>query len=294
MKLLVHITILPALTCLVMSAGCNTDQLWGDRQKVEGPVTELDSPEGIELPDIQIADATEVDLVEDTLMHRAMYHRHLKALHEYYREHGYEQKRRWAEAELRAVERIQPFRYLLTAEVPAEKLKPTESIAAADSMYERARELMREGGHGVPALYREEIMLKARALFVDLIRTYPSSDKIDDAAFYCGEIHKEYLKDQEPIAVQWYERAYTWDPDTPHPARFQAAVTYDYRLHDRARALELYRQVIDLENRNKSNVSYAVMRIDELTRSGQAAAESEERKAVPTAAESPAPIEPRG
>jgi hypothetical protein len=108
-------------------------------------------------------------------------------------------------------------------------------------------------------------MLQALDVFVDLIRRYPSSNKIDDAAFWCGEIHKEYLKDQEPIAVRWYERAYTWDPDTPHPARFQAAVTYDFRLHDRARALELYRRVVDTETANKSNVSFAVTRIHQLT-----------------------------
>jgi hypothetical protein len=289
MKPNIRMLVLPAMAVLLVSAGCNTDMLWADRQEVDGPVTDLDSPEGIELPDIQIADANEVDLAEQLLMHRAMYHRTLRALRDYYRDHGYEQKRRWAEEELRGVERIQPFRYLLSAEVPADDLKPIESIASADAMYAKGQELMRKGGHGLPALYRQETMLQALNTFVDLIRKYPSSDKIDDAAFWCGEIHKEYLEDQAPIAVKWYERSFTWDPNTPHPARFQAAVTYDFRMHDRARALELYRQVIEEEDGNKSNVSFAVTRIDQLTEGGptvslDTAGRTDDVVAVPTAA----------
>ena len=118
-----------------------------------------------------------------------------------------------------------------------------------------------------------------------MIRRYPSSDKIDDAAFYCGEIHKEYLKDQEPIAVRWYERAFTWNPQTPHPARFQAAVTYDFRMHERARALELYHGVLDVETENKSNVAFASRRIYELTRAQTGEHPTQTEAAVPIPAE---------
>ena len=92
-----------------------------------------------------------------------------------------------------------------------------------------------------------------------------ASEKIDDAAFYCGEIHKEYLPGQELIAVKWYERAWEWNPDTTHPARFQAAVVYDYSLHDRDRALELYQHVVAHETNDKNNVRFASRRIRELT-----------------------------
>ncbi len=280
------------IACTTLGIACNTDPLRTDNQRVDGPVTNLDAPEGIEVPDIQIADANEVDLVEQLLMHRAMYHRTLSALHNFYRDRGYEQKRRWAQQEMRDVERIQPFRYLLDAEVPAHDLRPVDSVAAADALYDRGLKLMKEGGHGVPALYSREKMLQALKVFVQLIREHPSSDKIDDAAFYCGEIHKEYLKDQEPIAVKWYERAFEWDPSTPHPARFQAAVTYDFRLHDRARALELYRRVLEEELDNKSNVSFSVTRIDQLTRGGPTVAldappPAEDVAAIPTAATTP-------
>ncbi|MFQ5490541.1 MAG: tol-pal system YbgF family protein [Phycisphaerae bacterium] len=255
------------VVCLLLGSGCNTASLWADRQKVDGPTVDRYAPQVIDLPDIQLVGAKEVDLVEEVLTHRAMYHRTLRALRDYYAERGYEQKRRWADTELTALLKVQPFRYVLSAEVPQESLKPEESIAEADLLYEKGLALMKKGGHGVPALYRQDVMLEALGVFVDLVRRYPGSDKIDDAAFYCGEIHKEYLKDQEPLAVKWYKRSFSWDPSTPHPARFQAAVTYDFRMHDRAKALEMYRQVIDSETRNKSNVSFAVARVDQLTRS---------------------------
>ena len=125
------------------------------------------------------------------------------------------------------------------------------------------------GGHGVPAVYRKDRMVEAAEVFRQMIEEYPNSDKIADAAFYCGEIHKDYLPGQELIAVNWYERAWTWQSETTHPARFQAAVVYDYRLQDRDRALELYQTVVRNPLADKSNVRFAARRIRELTGADQ-------------------------
>jgi len=254
-----------ALFVLWGMAACNTDPVWEPRQKAEGPTTSLSNPEGVDVPDIQIADSREVDLVEQVLEYRALYHQSLKALQEFYRRGGDHTKGVWVASELADVERIKPFRYILAAEIPPEKLTPRDQIAEADALYERGLALLDEGGRRTPLLYRESKMRQSLAAFRELIEKYPSSDKIDDAAFFCGEIHKEYFKGEEPIAVKWYERAFTWDPETPHPARFQAAVIYDYRLHDRDRALELYQQVIQVETGDRTNVNFSVRRIGELT-----------------------------
>jgi len=254
-----------ALLLIIPMSACNTDPVWEPRQRVQAPTTTMENTEGIDLPDIKIADAKEVDLVEQLLHHRAMYHRYLTALQEFYRQHGYNHKRVWAEHELADVQRIKPFRYLLAAEIPSDRLVPRDSIGEADALYHRGMDLLDEGGHRTPFLYRENKMREALATFRELIEKHPTSDKIDDAAFYCGEIHKEYFKGEERLAVRWYERAFTWDPETPHPARFQAAVIYDYRLHDRDRALELYQQVLKVETENRSNVAFAIRRIDQLT-----------------------------
>ena len=250
-------------------AGCNVDPLWEDRQVPSGAV--LANPQGTNTAadpvDIVVANAQEVDLVEAVVKHRLAYHRSLSQLHAYYDQHGFAHKESWAAFELKGLKSVKAFRYLLDAEVPEAALRPDTSIEEADTLYEEGLALMKKGGHGVPALYREDLMIQAARVFRDLIEKYPQSDKIDDAAFMCGEIHKEYLPNQELLAVKWYERAWTWDPATPHPARFQAAVVYDYRLHDRDRALELYHDVLRHETSKGSNVRFATRRIHELTAS---------------------------
>src|SRR6185436_20706918 len=55
------------------------------------------------------------------------------------------------------------------------------------------------------------------------------------------------------------------DPQTPHPARFQCAVVYDFRKHDRSRAIELYHNVMENETNNSSNVRFSATRVEQLT-----------------------------
>jgi tetratricopeptide (TPR) repeat protein len=267
-------TLIPVGLCWLLTAlaGCNTDSFFAKEKTRTGPVTTMDSPDSrLGVPDVTVVSGTEYDLVEQVLTHRTGYHQSLVALRDYYRKRGYQNKLQWAEFELADVEKIKPFKYLLDAEIPAPWLQPKDSIGEADALYERGCDLMKKGGHGVPVFYSEDVMRDALKCFVELVQKYPSSDKIDDAAFGCGEIYKEYFKDQNEIAVKWYERAFTWDPQTPHPARFQAAVVYDYRLHDRARALELYHEVLKNETSNLSNARWASNRIDELTKGPQLA-----------------------
>ncbi len=262
----VSLAMLCSAAGLLSLCGCNTDPVWEPRQKVSRPpVTSFTNPDGVSVPDITITGAQEVDLVEQVLMYRASYHRSLSVLRDYYRDSGHDAKRTWAEAELSDLSKVKPYRYILADEVPPGRLEPQDSIAEADALYEIGVSLMKEGGHNVPFLYRDKKMRKALAAFREVIERFPTSDKIDDAAFYCGEIHKEYFDGEAPLAVRWYERAFLWDPETPHPARFQAATVYDLRLHDRDRALELYRGVLEFESENAANVNIAVRRIGELT-----------------------------
>src|SRR5690606_33263101 len=117
-------------------------------------------------------------------------------------------------------------------------------------------------------------MRQALARFKELIERYPTSDKIDDAAYYIGEIHKEYEKERDnTLALEWYKRAIQWDPNTPHPCRFRIATTYDYRLHERENALYWYQKVLEEESHFTMaddpdfalNTRYAQARIKELT-----------------------------
>jgi hypothetical protein len=256
---------------LFLLCSCNTGPMFKDRQGSQGPEVSPTALTGTGTDtsavgnDLALIEAEEVDLVEAVLNHRAMYHRALRQLRDYYERRGYATKLSWAEFELKGLSMVKPFRYLLDAEIPAESLRPVESIAEADKLYGEGVELMRRGGHGVPAIANQKMMVQAAGKFRALIEQYPRSDKIDDAAFYMGELHKEYFEDQELLAVKWYERAWTWNPGTPHPARFQAAVVYDYRLHDRARALELYHAVLEHETADEKNARFATRRIGELS-----------------------------
>ncbi len=249
--------------CLLLPAlsSCNTDALFRDPAEPFGPVVAWPKAGPIEDPDVR-----EVDIVESLVGHRNEYHRTLASLGRLYAERGNEPKRRMVEDERAGLDRVLTFKYMLDAEIPPASLTSTEQIDEADRLYIRGYDLLRRGGHGIPALYREELMIKALKTFKTLIEQYPTSDKIDDAAFYCGEIHSGYLPDQELIAVRWYERAWQWDPQTPHPARFRAARLYDLRLQDRARALELYHAVTHHEAMNTAHVRVATGRIQQLSR----------------------------
>lgn len=255
---------------IALLGGCKTDNLSSSPSAREGenaPVTRLESPEGMDLPNISTVNRTEVDLVEEMIRHRAMYARHLRVLVRFYSEHGNEEKANWARRELRDLQHVKPYQYLDDAIVPMSTLRPVESIAEADRLYQEGLDLMKKGGHGVPGLYNQETMKLALAKFNELVDRYPRSDKIDDAAFYIGEIHKEYFEELDnSIAVKWYKSAIEWNPDLPYPARFQMAVVYDYRMHDREQALFWYQQVLEQEpDIEKTNTMFANNRIRELT-----------------------------
>ena len=59
------------LSAVFVTVGCNTEMRWDDGQTKDGLTTRMDRPEGVDVPDIQVADAKEVDIVEDLLQHRA-------------------------------------------------------------------------------------------------------------------------------------------------------------------------------------------------------------------------------
>lgn len=262
-----RIVTLWALTCVTMVLGCRTDAV-GRRSPVGGaPLTAMESVEIARQSETSLARAGEVDLVEQLIEYRTRYSRSLKQLGSYYRQHGYAEKLLWTQSELEDVGRIRAYHYLYSSDIPRLSLEARVQDAEADALYEKAMALATQAGHGTPVFYNQEKMGEALALFKQLIEQYPTCDKIDDAAFHCGEILKEYFKNQDSVAVQWYERAWTWDAATPHPARFQAAVVCDYRLHDRKRALELYRAAIAAEP-SRSNKHFALARIKELTETG--------------------------
>jgi tetratricopeptide (TPR) repeat protein len=185
--------------------------------------------------------ADEIDLVEGLSAQRQAYRDSLEKLIKYYSASGNNRNLNWARTELNALDRIPQYRYVVEAWVLPADLKATERIQAADDLYAKAVETETKAGV-LPVLKDEEGLRAALTLYNRLLREYPTSDKIDDAAFRMGGIH-EYFRDYQ-IALSFYQRAYQWDPATPYPARFKAAAILDGKLHRRAEALRLYQEAL--------------------------------------------------
>lgn len=215
-----------------------------------------------------VSSADEVDLVEQMAAHRVAYRRSLELLTQHYAASGDNKKLGWAEEELRALNRMPQYTYIVGAEVVPADLKATTRIAAADELFADAKETQRQA-EPIGILKDHEGLRMALAMYNRLIREYPTSDKIDDAAFQAADIY-EYFDNYE-TALLYYKRSYQWEPNTPYPARFRAASLLDKRLRRRDEALELYQEAVLREGADFEEWRvYGEKRIRELSRSGDA------------------------
>lgn len=211
------------------------------------------------------------DQVENMMMTRQAHIESLVDLETAYLKTGDTVKANWARRQRELFEkRVEVYPYLTenTQEYHVD-VSPEESIPEADAMYDDAVKLYDEVKL-IPAVGAlegtKDKARKALNTFKTILVQFPKSDKVDDCAFYCGAIYKEYLRDDDPdneLAVRYYRWAFTLNPEIPHPARFHCAVVLDYRRHERDKALELYHQV--LEESNDSNARWAATRIEQLT-----------------------------
>jgi tetratricopeptide (TPR) repeat protein len=194
---------------------------------------------------VNIDKAGETDFVEQIAVNRQAYRRGLELLIKYYTKTGNNMKFKWAKEELAGLDSIPQYKYIVEAESAGANLRASVSIPEADDLYKDALQLEKKAN--VLFIGKNNDLLRlALDKYDRLIKQYPSSDKIDDAAYEAGEIY-EYFQDYS-IALLYYERAYQWDPDTTHPARFRSARILD-KLHRNAEALELYRQAIKTEGK---------------------------------------------
>jgi len=204
-------------------------------------------------PVVNIAEASETDIIEQTAVSRQTYRQCLELLVGYYIRTGNNMKLRWAEKELRALNAIPQYNYIIEASVASPNLKASISIPEADGLYKDALQFEKKAGL-LPVFKNESLLRLALDKYNQLIKKYPTSNKIGDAAYRAGGIY-EYFKDYS-IAVLYYKRAYQWDPMTSHPARFRAAYILDRRLARRAEALKLYEEAIETEGRYEKHLTW--------------------------------------
>jgi len=219
----------------------------------------------------KVADAGETDIIEQMAINRRAYRAGIQMLVEHYTDTGNNMKLRWAQKELEAIDAMPQYDYIIEAALAGPNLKAKTAVAEASNLYGQAVQLEKEAKRLV--VVKDEPLLRlALNKYNQLIKKYPSSDKIDDAAYRAGTIY-EYFKDYS-IAVLYYERAHQWDKDTPYPVIFKAAFVLDRKLHRRAEALELYRQAFQRKMMSEKQREFAVKRIAELTKSYEALKES--------------------
>lgn len=216
-------------------------------------------------PTLELAEAGELDLVEQMAMNRQAYRQGLELLADFYRKRGNEMKLSWAEKELEALNSMPQYRYVIQAEVAGPQLSASRSIPDADNLYKDAVETYNDAKLLVFA--DNQKLRIALDKFNRLISQYPASDKIDDAAYYAGEVYRHF-RDWN-IALLYYKRAFQWDSQTPYPARYRAARILDFQLHERDEALELYREAVEKESRYYEYIETAQKRIAELTKSDE-------------------------
>ncbi len=207
----------------------------------------------------------EADIVEQISINRQAYRQGLDSLIRYYKRTGNSMKVGWAKNELKKLDNMPQYNYIIEAIVAGPSLRASDSIAEAELMYLEASSAERKSKK-LGIFTNDDELRGALDKYNQLIKRYPSSDRIDDAAYRAAAIF-EHFKDYT-IAVLYYQRTYQWDSDTVHPARFKAAYILDRHLRRRAEALEIYKEAVKEEGLSENYREFAENRIDELTGGG--------------------------
>ncbi len=267
MRQFARVAPLAASTALWLCAvGCDSFGKKKEQEPVEPPVMGRSEEEtALARAQLPMSNAGEVELVESAQRYRQQYRQSLESLLAYYRRLGYYEKGNWAKKEIRELEDVTRYHYLGDPIASSPKYAPKENVGSADELYAQARKLHEEAtGIGGMLVGGKKKLAQALSLYRQIIDDHPTSDKIDDAAFYAGEIYGSDTYGEHTMALNFYQRCLKWNPNTNHPVRFRMAVLYDYQLQDREKALALYKEVVDL-GKNRSNVRFSQDRIRQIT-----------------------------
>jgi len=251
-----------ALTLVVFAlVGCDENIKKGERYMVDPSIRETVETTGLLVPM-----AGEIDLVETLAGYRNSYRSSIVNLMEYYRSAGNNTKYLWAKSELKSLDSMEQYRYVTLGDTATATLKANNIIPAADVLYADGMALYGDAKTLVIVSDAGKLQQALRK-FDELIRKYPTSDKIDDAAYRSGKIY-QHFKDYE-IAVVYYQRTFQWNSETPYPVRYKSAYILDRKLNKRKEALVLYQMALEKEQRYIENMEDAQMRVKQLMTSDE-------------------------
>jgi hypothetical protein len=205
-----------------------------------------------------------LELVQKVMACRKEYKKSLEDLRVYYLKVNDIERKNWAEEELRQYHRIPKQAFILDLVVPPPTLQGHTNVTEANKMLTWAI-TFKDKGWGVEYTDNQR---RAEILLTDLLTKYPQSDKISDAAYYLGDIYESKAYKQYRLSAEFYVRCYQWNPKTHYDARMRAARLFDYEVKDRARAIELYKEVTTHEADPK-RIQEADKRLKELSGTGR-------------------------
>jgi hypothetical protein len=185
------------------------------------------------------AKSGDLELVQKLLAARREYQKTLEQLYVHYHQVNDKERERWARDELLSFHRISKNAFILDLDVPPPNLNGHANVPEANKLFTWA---MQYKDHGFGIDYADN-QRRAELLFQEILTKYPQSDKISDVAFMLGDIYESKAYKMEYRAVEYYHRCYQWNPKTSYDARMRAARIYDKKLNNRAKALELYKEV---------------------------------------------------
>jgi TolA-binding protein len=182
--------------------------------------------------------------VERLIAARREYQETLEALRAHYISTNDLERGRWAEEELKQFHRINKQAYILALDVPPPNLKPEYNIPEATELYRQALAYQNKASFGTDSVDNQ---IRAELLYQRILSKYPRSTMIDEAAYHLGDIYESRNYHQYQRAALYYERTYQWNMKTATDARLRAAHLYEKQLNDRAKALEIYRMIVQQE-----------------------------------------------
>jgi TolA-binding protein len=200
-------------------------------------------------------------LVEKVLATRKEYQKSLVTLYEHYATTGDKERARWVEEELKAYHLMNKPSYRLDLhDVPPASLEAKANIKDANDLFMLASQYKGKG-YGTDYTLNQR---RAEILFQELLQKHPTSDKIADVAYELGDLYEGKSFRQYGRAAAYFERACQWRKGTRTDARLRAARLYDKQLNERAKAIDLYREVMQHDT-DKDRVKEAEKRLAELT-----------------------------
>ena len=212
-------------------------------------------------PPVERKSPDERYLVEGVIEARRNYQVKLEKLREVYLRTQNVEKRKWVDDELLEYHRIAKRAYLLDLEVPPATLTATENIPKANEYY---RQAMSYKDQGWGAEHRDN-QFRAELLLQHLMTNYSKSDKIALIAYQLGDIYEKWPFQHYRRAATYFERSVQWDPRLGLDGRLRAARIYDHQLDERAKAVQLYRDVTT-HDVDPKRLREAKERLEELTR----------------------------